>query len=68
MIYQVESGHFFLNSVINTRYTTNGEDSYAWDKKNSSISKTASINEANYRVFTKENDLILDYFMGVGEL
>ena len=58
---------FFLNSVINTRYTTNGEDSYAHEiRKIHPSPKPPQLMKQIIEFFTKENDLILDYFMGVG--
>lgn len=58
---------FFLNSVVNTRYTTNGEDGYAHDiRKIHPSPKPPQLMKQIIEFFTKENDLILDYFMGVG--
>ncbi len=58
---------FFLNSVINTRYTTNGEDSFAHHiRKIHPSPKPPQLMEEIIRFFTKENELVLDYFMGVG--
>ncbi len=58
---------FFLNSVINTRYTTNGEDSFAHHiRKIHPSPKPPQLMQEIIKFFTKENELILDYFMGVG--
>jgi 16S rRNA G966 N2-methylase RsmD len=58
---------FFLNSVVNTRYATNGEDGYAHDiRKIHPSPKPPQLMKQIIEFFTKENDLILDYFMGVG--
>lgn len=58
---------FFLNSVINTRYTTNGDDSFAHHiRKIHPSPKPPQLMEEIIRFFTKENELVLDYFMGVG--
>jgi len=58
---------FFLNSVINTRYLTNGTESYAHNiRKIHPSPKPPQLMEQIIKFFTKENDLILDYFMGVG--
>ncbi len=58
---------FFLNSVINTRFLTNGEESYAHHIRNIHPSpKPPQLMEEIIRFFTKENELVFDYFMGVG--
>lgn len=58
---------FFLNSVINTRYTTTGKDSFAHHiRKIHPSPKPPQLMEEIIRFFTKENDVVLDYFMGVG--
>ncbi|HOR82985.1 MAG TPA: site-specific DNA-methyltransferase [Bacteroidales bacterium] len=58
---------FFLNSVTNTRYTTNGDDSFAHHiRKIHPSPKPPQLMEEIIRFFTKENELVLDYFMGVG--
>jgi 16S rRNA G966 N2-methylase RsmD len=58
---------FFLNSVINTRYTTNGEESFAHHvRKIHPSPKPPQLMEGIIKFFTKENELVLDYFMGVG--
>ena len=58
---------YFLNSVINTRYPTTGPESYAHSIRKSHPSpKPPQLLESIIRFFTKENQYILDYFMGVG--
>jgi len=58
---------FFLNSVINTRYTTHGEDSFAHHiRKIHPSPKPPQLMEKIIRFFTKENEFVFDYFMGVG--
>ena len=58
---------FFLNSVINTRYTTGLEDWYAHHiRKIHPSPKPPQLMEWIIKFFTKENDLVLDYFMWVG--
>jgi len=58
---------FFLNSVINTRYTTHGEDSFAHHiRKIHPSPKPPQLMEEIIRFFTKENEFVFDYFMGVG--
>lgn len=58
---------FFLNSVINTRYTINGKDSFAYHiRKIHPSPKPPQLMEEIIKFFTKENELVLDYFMGVG--
>lgn len=58
---------YFLTSVINTRYSTSGEDSYAHHiRKIHPSPKPPQLMEDIIKFFTKENDLIFDYFMGVG--
>lgn len=58
---------FFLNSVINTRYSTNGEEGYAHHiRKIHPSPKPPQLMKQIIEFFTKENDVILDYFMGVG--
>lgn len=57
---------FFLNSVINTRYTTNWDDSYAHHiRKIHPSPKPPQLMADIIKFFTKENDLVLDYFMWV---
>jgi len=58
---------FFLNSVINTRYSTSGEDGFAHHiRKIHPSPKPPQLMENIIRFFTKENEYIFDYFMGVG--
>ncbi len=58
---------YFLRSVINTRYSTSGEDGYAHHiRKIHPSPKPPQLMRDIIKFFTKENDQILDYFMGVG--
>jgi len=58
---------FFLNSVINTRYSTNGKEGYAHHiRKIHPSPKPPQLMEQIIRFFTKKNEWVLDYFMGVG--
>lgn len=58
---------FFLNSVINTRYSTNGEEGFAHHiRKIHPSPKPPQLMQQIIEFFTKENELVLDYFMGVG--
>lgn len=58
---------FFLNSVINTRYPTSGPESYAHDlRKTHPSPKPPQLMRDIIEFFTKENEIVLDYFMGVG--
>ena len=58
---------FFLNSVVNTRYSTNGEDSYAHHiRKIHPSPKPPQLMKQIIEFFTKENEIVFDYFMGVG--
>jgi DNA modification methylase len=58
---------FFLNSVINTRYPTSGEESYAHHiRKVHPSPKPPQLTKLIIEFFTKENELVFDYFMGVG--
>jgi 16S rRNA G966 N2-methylase RsmD len=58
---------FFLNSVINTRYPTNGVEAYAHDiRKVHPSPKPPQLMRDIIEFFTKENEIVLDYFMGVG--
>ncbi len=58
---------FFLNSVISTRYTTSGLDSYAHDlRKIHPSPKPPQLMADIIKFFTKENELVFDYFMWVG--
>jgi len=58
---------YSLNSVINTRYPSSGDGSYAYDiRKIHPSPKPPQLMADIIRFFTKPNELILDYFMGVG--
>jgi DNA modification methylase len=58
---------FFLNSVINTRYKTNGEESYAHHiRKIHPSPKPPQLCKNIIEFFSKENEIVLDFFMGVG--
>lgn len=58
---------YFLNSVIFTRYVTSGKESYAHNiRKIHPSPKPPQLMRDIIKFFTKENDLVLDYFMGVG--
>jgi DNA modification methylase len=58
---------FFLTSVINSRYTTNGDESYAHHiRKIHPSPKPPQLMEEIIRFFTKEKEIVFDYFMGVG--
>lgn len=58
---------FFTNSVLNTRYLTKGEDSCAHNiRKIHPTPKPPPLMRDIIEFFTKENEIVLDYFMGVG--
>ena len=58
---------FFINSVLNTRFKTSGEDSYQYNlRKIHPSPKPPNLMRDIIRFFTKENEIVLDYFMGVG--
>ena len=58
---------YFINSVINTAYKTSGEDSFAHKiRKIHPTPKPPQLMRDIVQFFTKENELVLDYFMGVG--
>lgn len=58
---------FFLNSVINTRFPTVGKESYAHKLRKAHPSpKPPQLMRDIIEFFTKENEIVLDYFMGVG--
>ena len=58
---------FFLNSVINTRFPTVGKESYAHELRKAHPSpKPPQLMRDIIEFFTKENEMVLDYFMGVG--
>ena len=57
----------FTTSVVSTFYTTNGKDSYAHDiRKIHPSPKPPQLMKEIIEFFTKENELVFDYFMGVG--
>lgn len=57
----------FINSVINTTYRTNGEDAYAHHiRKIHPTPKPPQLMREIVDFFTKENEIVFDYFMGVG--
>lgn len=57
----------FINSVVNTTYKTNGADSYAHSiRKIHPTPKPPQLMRDLVEFFTKENELVFDYFMGVG--
>lgn len=58
---------FGLTSVINTRYPTSGVDGYAHNiRKIHPSPKPPQLMGDIVKFFTKPNEYILDYFMGVG--
>lgn len=58
---------FFLNSVVNTRYSTNGEEGFAHHiRKIHPSPKPPQLMKQIIEFFTKENEIVFDYFMGVG--
>lgn len=58
---------YFINSVINTEYKTTGEDSFAHNiRKIHPTPKPPQLMRDIIQFFTKENELVFDYFMGVG--
>ena len=58
---------YFTNSVINTRYSTAGKDNYGYShRKVHPTPKPPPLMKDIIEFFTKENDIVLDYFMGVG--
>lgn len=57
----------FTASVFSTFYATNGADSYAHDiRKIHPTPKPPQLTKEIIEFFTKENELVFDYFMGVG--
>lgn len=57
----------FINSVINTNYTTNGKDSCAHHiRKIHPTPKPPKLMKEIIEFFSKENEIIFDYFMGIG--
>lgn len=58
---------YFINSVLNTAYKTSGEDSFAHKiRKIHPTPKPPQLMRDIVKFFTKENELVFDYFMGVG--
>ena len=58
---------YFTNSVIYTAYKTSGEDSFAHKiRKIHPTPKPPQLMRDIIQFFTKENELVFDYFMGVG--
>lgn len=58
---------YFINSVFNTAYKTSGEDSFAHKiRKVHPTPKPPQLMRDIIRFFTKEKELVFDYFMGVG--
>ena len=56
-----------LCSVLNTRYSTRGEESYAHHiRKVHPSPKPPQLMRDLIQFFTKENEIVFDYFMGVG--
>ncbi|MGN1103787.1 MAG: DNA methyltransferase [Candidatus Coproplasma sp.] len=54
-------------SVINTHYSTKGEDGYAHNiRKIHPTPKPPQLMKELIEFFTKENEIVFDYFMGVG--
>ena len=57
----------FTTSVFSTFYTTNGKDSYAHEiRKTHPTPKPPQLMKEIIEFFTKENEIVFDYFMGVG--
>jgi len=58
---------YFLRSVINTRYSTSGKEGYAHNiRKIHPSPKPPQLMRDIIAFFTKKNEWVLDYFMGVG--
>lgn len=58
---------FFTNSVINTNYSTNGKDNCAFKfRKIHPSPKPPLLTKSIIEFFTKEGQMVLDYYMGVG--
>lgn len=58
---------YFLRSVINTRYSTSGKEGYAHHiRKIHPSPKPPQLMRDIITFFTKKNEWVLDYFMGVG--
>ena len=57
----------YICSVVNTRYSTRGEDSFAHHiRKIHPTPKPPQLMRDLIQFFTKENEIVFDYFMGVG--
>lgn len=57
----------FTNSVFETFYSTSGKDSFAHEiRKIHPSPKPPQLMKEIIEFFTKENELVFDYFMGVG--
>lgn len=58
---------YFINSVFNTAYKTSGEDSFAHKiRKVHPTPKPPQLMRDIIQFFTKEKELVFDFFMGVG--
>lgn len=58
---------FFINSVFSTHYPTSGKESYAHNiRKIHPTPKPPQLMRDLIRFFTKEDELVIDTFMGVG--
>lgn len=58
---------YFTNSVLNTAYKTSGDDSFAHKiRKIHPTPKPPQLMRDIIEFFTKEGEIVFDYFMGVG--
>jgi DNA modification methylase len=58
---------YFLNSIISTRFPTSGPESYAHHlRKVHPSPKPPQLMRQIIEFFTKENEIVFDFFMGVG--
>lgn len=58
---------YFTSSVLNTNYKTSGVDNFAYDiRKIHPSPKPPQLMRDIIEFFTKKNEIVLDYFMGVG--
>lgn len=58
---------YFTNSVLNTAFKTSGDDSFAHKiRKVHPTPKPPQLMRDIIEFFTKENEIVFDYFMGVG--
>lgn len=58
---------YFINSVFITKYLTKGKESYAHNiRKIHPSPKPPQLMRDIINFFTKENEIVFDYFMGVG--